>query len=42
MIRKAMPFLIANLEVDVALLAYFEDHRIFVPDVIDEIEVTFQ
>ena len=41
-IRKAMPFLISNLDVDVTLLSFVEDHGIFVQDVVDEIEVSLQ
>ena len=39
-IRKAMPFLFVNLDVDVTLLSFVEYHGIFLPDVIDEIEVS--
>ena len=39
-IKKATPFLILNLEVDVLLLSFFDDHNIFVQDIIDEIQVS--
>ena len=37
-----MPFLIANLEVDVSLLSFFENHNIFIQDVVEEIQVSVQ
>ena len=39
-IKRATPFLISNLEVDVLLLSFFDDHNIFVQDIIDEIQVS--
>ena len=39
-IRKAMPFLIDDLIVDVPLLSFIESEKIFTRDVFDEIEVS--